>query len=155
MTLPWDTPGLMDRLAALCKEPLTAKVIAEMLSSEFQLDVTRNAVIGRIHRHGLQLHFEPKFKPGSNPGRPRKSKPDKQVKMVKLHVDAPIAPEEAARPSEAEALTIYQLQRGDCRWPLGRTYQRPPYLYCGKQAVFERPYCGEHCVKAYGSNYRP
>jgi len=52
-----------------------------------------------------------------------------------------------------EGLTIYQLRDGSCRWPLGKTYDRPPFMYCGCPALLGRPYCAEHTAKAAGHSH--
>jgi len=142
--IPWEMPELRYRLEVLAQEPLTSKQIAEKLGEEFKLDISRNAVIGYMRRNGLLLHFEPKYKPGT---KAKVKKPGDR--MVKLRVDAPIAPAEAVRPAEAGLLTIYQLQTGDCRWPMAAVMDPPPFMYCGKPALFEKPYCKEHAKKAH------
>ena len=68
-----------------------------------------------------------------------------------VRIDAPIVPYEAVRLAEDNALTIYQLGYGDCRWPLGEAMARPPFLYCGHAAIEGRPYCAAHCAKAYNA----
>lgn len=45
--------------------------------------------------------------------------------------------------------SIYQLNSQRCRWPLGKTNDRPPYDYCGEQTITGSPYCLEHACRAY------
>ena len=62
-------------------------------------------------------------------------------------MDAPIAPRIPTR-RNGEGIDIYQLRENTCRWPLGHTYARPPYQYCGEPAEVGRPYCDKHRRKA-------
>jgi len=138
---PWEsTPGLNERLTELHALTgdlyLSATGIAEALSREFNVTLTRNAVIGRSHRMRLPVR-------GGPPGRKRKQT-EAKPKMVKIRprVDAPIPPPEAKR--AAGALTIQQLGYGDCRWILEPIEAFPPYTYCGAETAEGRSYCPEH-----------
>ena len=35
-----------------------------------------------------------------------------------------------------------------CQWPIGNP-RDPSFHFCGKPAMPDRPYCGEHCAMAY------
>jgi GcrA cell cycle regulator len=146
----WNTPGLNERLRELYARDgsaqLSMSMLADKLNEEFGTHFTRNAIVGRCHRLSLpgrpapiiRSYPQPKSKPGPKP-------------MRIFKVDAPIMPREAVRLPDGNALTIYQLSYGDCRWPLGETFARPPFLYCGEPAIDGRPYCGTHCRQAYNA----
>ena len=131
---PWLIPGLSSRMidlhALAGEKALTMGEIAQKLSFEFEVEITRNAVIGRCRRLGLAA----------------RPSPLPQKKLCKpVRVDAPIAPVEAERLAEDNALTIYQLREGDCKFVLNDLMARPPFLFCGKAAVREgSPWCLEH-----------
>ena len=78
------------------------------------LGVTKNAVIGKVHRLGLT-------KRGS-PIRP-KSKP-------------------------AEVISLAALRPDMCSWPEGEPGTKE-FHFCGELAVPEKPYCADHCRRAY------
>ena len=145
MTVKWDTPGLIARLIELHGyKDLTMTMISEKLSFEFEQEVGRNAVIGRVHR--LKLEKRPSPPP---PGRKPK------LRIRPMIVDAPIAPEPEPKLPEPNVLTIYQLKDGVCHWPLGDVDDRPPFFYCGKPAVREgASYCQVHHEKAHGAPAR-
>lgn len=50
----WQTPGLLDRLTALWTiEHRSASACAAALTAEFEIAVTKNAVLGKLDRLGL------------------------------------------------------------------------------------------------------
>jgi len=138
---PWLLPGINERLLELYAEGHTMRDITEKLNAEFGLDLTRNSIIGRTHRLKLPAREAPVrekvkrvyvYKP-----RPRR-----------VRVDAPIAPDMPAPRGEGTALTIYQLASGDCKWPLGDIQDRPPFLFCGRDAG-DASYCPEHHAEGH------
>jgi len=70
--------------------------------------------------------------------------------MPTIRVDAPIAPIEEPVSPEADGLTIYQLRNGVCHWPDGGFRGKPPFMYCGRKSLPERPYCEKHTRMAHG-----
>ena len=137
----WSLPGITQRLIELHAlggaDHLTMGQIAEKLSAEFKVELTKNSVIGRSHRLKLELRDNVPFVR-------RKATPMPKRKYHR--VDAPIPPVVAA-PRHEGLITIYQLRDGvDCKWPIG-----DPALFCGKQQLDGRPYCIEHVRVAYNA----
>jgi hypothetical protein len=135
------TPAVKDMLELLLGQepPLSYRMVAAELTKQFGVVYTKNACIGM----GRRLRMPPRPSP-------IKKKRDGRFLVPKhVRVDAPIVPKEAWRPEESQALTIYQLGVGDCKWPLGEMMTRPPFLYCGKIAADGLPYCKKHCEIAY------
>lgn len=119
--------------------------------------LTRNAVIGKVHRLGLAGRVM-----GSNPLTPRRVNtviPPKtrraRVRVVAhgaYHGLAVIAPK-----PEPEAIvaipmslrvTIVELKEAMCRWPLGDP-SSAEFRYCGSPAPGVAPYCTHHGKLAY------
>jgi hypothetical protein len=129
------------------KPELPFPIIAARMSETFGVTLTTNACIGKAHRLGLPQR--------GNRGAPRKpythAKKEK-VKMIKVRVDAPVPPPAPPERPEwaAGGLTIYETREGDCKWPLGPTLARPPFVYCGEPSLLGRPYCKTHTDKATG-----
>jgi GcrA cell cycle regulator len=113
--------------------------IATALSKAFNLNITRNACIGKARRLGLPMR-------DATPRLPIEKKLRKRVR-----VDAPIPPsvERLFGSTPADGLTIYETREGDCKWPLGKVEDHPPYMYCGHPAELGRPYCITHTDIAY------
>lgn len=110
-------------LRELWGEGLSASQIADRLG-----DVTRNAVIGKAHRLGLEKRPSPiKRSPEGSPVRKAKtSKP------------------------KPKGATILDLTERMCRWPIGHPGERD-FHFCGKKTVPGLPYCAEHASVAYQS----
>jgi hypothetical protein len=139
----WETmPGLVQRLMELHAlagvQQMSMAAIAGKLSREFNVTISKNAVIGKSRR----LRLPPR--PQGATILTRKPEP-KRVR--KVHI-APIAPPIAPR-CEGAGLTIYQLRDGDCHWPLGATEDRPPFAYCGEPSDIGRPYCVTHYQRGH------
>ncbi|WP_158807726.1 GcrA family cell cycle regulator [Beijerinckia sp. L45] len=141
---------------------------ASRIATELAGGVTRNAVIGKVHRLGLSGRV--KAAAPSNPARPRESAPQSSAR-------APIAPQRAAampmrgnaalavqpRPLAMaqvqrssgdvvpmnEPVTIMELRESSCRWPVGDPTSAE-FRYCGGKATAgEGPYCNYHSRMAY------
>ena len=131
---PWaTTPDLLARLVELYTSPehYSAKEMARMLTREFNVLITRNAVIGKSHRLRMPVRPRP---PAAGP-KIKKSKPRQRSPRPRL-----VTIEKPPRRQSDDLLTIYELGFGDCKFPLGDY----PYLYCGKQSEEGQSYCAEH-----------
>lgn len=121
------------RLRALVAQGYSARQIG------VELGVTRNAVIGKAHRMGLEYTAR---KPA------RVTKPRKRlIKMTRpkaLPIPRPAVPEVA---SPNGPIGIMELTAFTCRWPIG---ERSPYRFCGTTKPAEGPYCREHTAIAVG-----
>lgn len=131
---------------------------ASQIAAELGQGVTRNAVIGKVHRLGLSGRA--KVAPPSTAGRLR-SKP--APKFEERPVPVPIAPVlaipagPAAMPSRPPAdvvipfsnrVTIMELRDTMCRWPLGDPTSAD-FRYCGCRSGPLGPYCEEHARLAF------
>jgi hypothetical protein len=146
---PWDVPGINQRLRELHAlkgaDELSMTEIAEQLNREFKTEFTRNSIIGRCHRINLAR------RPSVFNVHHAKRRQEKMIPINRrVRVDAPIVPEMPVA-DPAAGITILQLSPGACRWPLGDLMtSRPPYLFCGKVAMFDGPYCPAHHDRACG-----
>jgi hypothetical protein len=118
--------GARERLADLRSQGMTFPLIADHINREFGMHVTYPACIGMLHRMTV--------------------KPIEEPVVSEFDLPPPIVPEIPRGP-----VTIYELGRSDCHWPLGKHHDHPPYLYCGLPAFEGRPYCSEHCGIAYNT----
>jgi len=137
-----DWPDVMiNRLTRLHADPQRSfKAIAEQLSREFGVRITKNSCIGKARRLGLKQRAKgtpkPKQKPRSRS--PRAIEPPVET-IVPVRpawtVEPPVLPASSGR------ITIYQLQRGVCHFPFGN---QPPYAYCGNTTTRSSPWCPHH-----------
>ena len=140
---PWIIPGLTQRLIELHATNISMRDVADKLSFDYEVEITRNAVIGRCRRLGLPS------RPSGKPSLPQ----EKTYRIRKrVSIDAPIAPMAPISPvgQDDAPLTIYQLRDGDCHWPLGETFAKPPFMYCGQATEEGFAYCPDHHKRAHG-----
>ena len=144
------TDARIDLLRTSWEQGMTASQIAEILGE----GVSRNAVIGKAHRLGLQARPSP-VKGG-----------DAMIaEVVTESVAAPVAvppppapvvaraplpirkpkPASAAKPARTSLL---DLSEKVCKWPIGHPGE-PDFHFCGKPSATGFPYCMEHCAVAY------
>ena len=143
---PWLKPGIEARLCELHAEGHSFREIAEKLSAEYDVTLTKNAIAGRCHRLCLKLRVKPR---AYGPKEIRKRKPKhrkSEFDMIEIKPIEPIEPEpvEEFKP-HLEGIDLLDLQFDDCRFPFG---EHPHIRYCGKPQ-FRRSYCCEHFEKSY------
>jgi GcrA cell cycle regulator len=130
-------------LRRLWEDGQSASKIAAQLGG-----VTRNAVIGKVHRLGLAGRAR-----GGEEG-PAAAPPSKVVEIEILsHRPAPEFPAPAPAPepvalSVSKRVTIMDLRESMCRWPLGDP-TTPEFRFCGARSITGLPYCTHHAEIAY------
>jgi len=147
------TDERVETLKKLWQEGHSASQIAKTLGG-----VTRNAVIGKVHRLGLSGRAAP-----SQPTRPL-YKPSRPARPATGHESRPqaAAPRRAepslTRPVVSQPLTPYVEAPGTatvltlgtkmCKWPIGDP-SSDEFSFCGRVASDGAPYCVEHARVAY------
>ena len=142
------TDERVEMLRKLWSEGLSASQIAAHLGG-----VSRNAVIGKVHRLGLPGR---KPKDATLARRGQRAPVDRVPKarrrsmfwqslegVAKLPLplaDVPIDP--------TKVKTLQDLEANDCRWPLGDP-QAPTFGFCGCPKLPGLPYCEPHARRAY------
>ena len=107
-TVNWSDDRV-EQLKTLWTEGLSASQIARALGG-----VTRNAVIGKVHRLGLAGRASP-----SRAERPRLPMAPK-VPSVRTHVPAaPVVEEDPLQLEDGSHATVLTISDRMCRWPIG------------------------------------
>jgi GcrA cell cycle regulator len=131
------TPAMLATFRALHRGDGTFEAMAAQMSAIFQLEISRNALIGKARRMELPMRNEA----GSR-------KPARRPKPVVIPrpvaASAPILPPPEPIAPDEEGLSIYQLTGTTCRWPLGKMEDRPPFRFCGEETPIEASYCDKH-----------
>ncbi|MEO0612237.1 MAG: GcrA family cell cycle regulator [Pseudomonadota bacterium] len=131
-------------------EGLSASQIANKMGG-----VTRNAVIGKVHRLGLSGRATP-AKPsrgraveaGPAP-RPVAEKPVPVKPSAPSHpVIEPATVIEPAVLSSGDLTTVATLNRNMCKWPIGDP-AKDDFHFCGQPAQQGKPYCTHHANVAF------
>jgi GcrA cell cycle regulator len=130
-------------------EALREKWTAGKFTSQIarELGTTKNAVIGRGRRIGLEGRASPIIRNPDAPAKPRAPQIARAAPTT-LKVLASITDTLGTRISSAP-----QLSHASCCWPLWGM-GRPTHVYCGANAVLGRPYCPTHARVAYSENRR-
>ncbi|MGJ8564756.1 MAG: GcrA family cell cycle regulator [Alphaproteobacteria bacterium] len=147
------TEDRVEVLTKLWAEGLSASQIATKLGG-----VTRNAVIGKVHRLGLSGRAKP-----SRPAvrrTPAAAKPKTRVaslprtpKVVEVAEQAPPPPVEAKPLPNGEYATILTIRDHMCKWPIGDP-GATDFRFCGRKIKPSEPYCEAHCSVAYQPSRR-
>lgn len=155
---PW-TVERVNSLKALIAEGASASVIAEELGG----GLTRNAVLGKIHRlklspdHGkgrsvIRIKLSPAEKwrrrrdqinarARERRARERAGRPPRSRRP-----SPPVIPPEVAEPTPESAVTLAAVHGPACRWIIGEPNGFDT-LFCGAEPVSERSWCPFHLRK--------
>ena len=150
------TDDRVELLKKLWADGLSASQIAAELGG-----ISRNSVIGKVHRLGLAGRTK---SPAA--AMPRQRKPRSQGTMMRiarpvirgntalaaLHAFEPeLEPEPEVNENIVpigQRCTILELGEGKCRWPIGDP-STPDFFFCGGKTIEGLPYCGYHSRIAY------
>lgn len=144
------TDERVELLKKLWSDGLSASQIAAELGG-----ITRNAVIGKVHRLGLSGRAK---SPSSSTPRPRKARSSGHMIRVQrpqvrgntaLAYDYEVEPEpELLEIPQEQRKTLLQLNERTCRWPVGDPSSND-FFFCGGEAAEDQPYCSSHCRMAF------
>lgn len=157
-----DTPWTDDRVEQLKKlwdEGLSASHIAARLGG-----ITRNAVIGKVHRMGLSGRAR---KPSSTAPRQKRSPRNLTTMVPSFNTTKMPRPPRSAPPVDhadtielpepfecieevpaAQACQLDALNAANCHWPIGDP-READFHFCGGRAAEGKPYCAHHCRISY------
>jgi len=140
-------------------EQLRNFVVAGLTCSQIaaEIGVTRNAVIGKIHRLGLSPG-----RPAAVPARlcPPRGRPPRlpsQRRLLRLQAKATFLADPTAAHNafvdSARRCSLLELAQGKCRWPISDPRARD-FAFCGNDAISGLSYCAGHARMAYQSPAR-
>jgi len=153
----WEAkyPGASEELIACSCKGMTSTQTAAFLSHKYGTRITRNAVIGRWHRMGMQVgkeerirrfraalkeHYKLHPRPSAIARRGQKSGTlqPKNILPEQWLPDSPVG--------------LMDLKNCSCRWPFG-TPGEPDFRFCGRPEADMTadpviPYCREHMAMA-------
>jgi GcrA cell cycle regulator len=132
-------------LRKLWAEGLSASQIAKQLGG-----VTRNAVIGKVHRLGLAGRATPS-RPAKRPvraARPRIIGPTAPRMRPLSNMPHVVIPDlEPLRFEDGKPANVLTLNESMCKYPIGDPTD-PGFAFCGRGAP-NGPYCHDHARLAY------
>lgn len=140
--MPWNEDNV-SRLKDLWDQGLPTAQIGKLLG------FTKNAVVGKAHRIGLERRPSPIRRTSVKPDRKKARSPA----MPKLNFEKTLVTEKHYSPSvttlQPAIRNIFKTtsKRG-CEWPEGHP-DEPEFRFCNKERFEEKPYCLDHCSIAY------
>jgi GcrA cell cycle regulator len=153
------TDERVELLKKLWADGLSASQIAGELGG-----ITRNAVIGKVHRLGLSGRAKapsssvPRQRKPRAPSAFRPARPVSRGNTALAHHALAFLDAEPEAEPEPEFLdniipigqrcSILQLTDATCHWPIGDP-SSPEFFFCGGKTTSSLPYCAYHCRMAY------
>ena len=152
-TSGWTEPRV-EQLKKLWEAGLSASQIAAELGN-----VTRNAVIGKVHRLGLSGRAK---SPSTSVPRPRKARPAQHMMRIsrpvsrgntalaqafEVELEADPIPYDNVVPM-SQRRTLLELTEDTCHWPIGDPGSAD-FFFCGGKSLNALPYCAHHSRIAY------
>ncbi len=137
------TNEMIDQLKQMWKKGFTTNEIAK------ELGVSKNSIIGKVHRLNLTARPSPikkkektpapetNTKVASKPSNPQDSKSQK-ITINPIEVTA----------HKNTCLKLGELDGHTCRWPIGDP-KDDNFCFCGKKVRAGQTYCDEHAAIAY------
>jgi GcrA cell cycle regulator len=160
------TEDRVETLSKLWADGLSASQIATQLGG-----VTRNAVIGKVHRLGLSGRAKPsrpkpakpaaaaRPKPAPKPARAATTATTAAVAKYNAKVEEQLPVSVERPPLEAKPLkdgtyaTILTLTDHMCKFPIGDP-KADEFRFCGRKTEPDEPYCTPHSMVAYQPSRR-
>ena len=140
--MPWDENNVA-RLKELWDQGLPTAQIGKLLG------FTKNAVVGKAHRIGLERRPSPIRRTAVKPDRKKARSPI----IPKLNFESN-SEEIKETPKQQDKfqpvvknLITNNTKRG-CEWPEGHP-DESDFKFCGKERFEDKPYCLDHCAIAY------
>ena len=135
MGQPTWSAELIETAKKCAFEGLSAAQIAKVIGK------TRNAILGKLFRMGINL---PNDHSGHKPATPKQPKP-----KVRSEIFTPRASREDATFSmhlaRCDGVEFFDLKPHHCRWPYGTSN----YYFCGRRRAAGSPYCFGHSQMAF------
>jgi GcrA cell cycle regulator len=148
------TDERVELLKKLWSDGLSASQIAAALGG-----VTRNAVIGKVHRLGLSGRAKSASSAGPRPRKARSSSHILRMARASIRGNTALAHayefETEATPELIDNIipigqrrTLLELTEQTCRWPIGDPGSGD-FFFCGGNPIGGLPYCAYHSRVAY------
>ena len=139
--MPWDENNVT-KLRELWDQGLPTAQIGKLLG------FTKNAVVGKAHRIGLERRPSPIRRTSVKPDRKKARSPV----MPKLKFESTLENPENHKDKlkfqpAVKNLLNTKIKRG-CEWPMGHP-DESDFHFCEKDRFEDKPYCLQHCAVAY------
>lgn len=138
--MPWNDDNVA-RLKELWDQGLPTAQIGKLL------DFTKNAVVGKAHRIGLERRPSPIRRTTIKPDRKKARSPVMPKLNFEKTKEKIYIPEVHTFQPSLKNIFNSNGKRG-CEWPEGHP-EEPEFHFCNKERFEDKPYCLNHCSIAY------
>ena len=136
------TDEQVEELKKLWNKGLTTGEIGKALG------VSKNAVVGKAHRLGLNGRPSPIRRNEEEATAQTEEKPVQTEK--KKAASKTTSSAKNTGKEKKKLFTVNDLTSNSCRWPIGDPKDEG-FHFCGKECLPDKPYCAEHAAIAYVS----
>lgn len=154
---------IVARLTEHWKEGYSCSQIADKLAIEFNIELSRSAVIGKLNRMGMKSNVEvtriknrqaarrTMAKTGKKPAPVLNPKPTRVMSGMFVGGGGNLPPVEPLPKEDvppADLVKFDDLTSQSCRWIYGDV-KDTNHGYCGKQVVPGQSWCSHHCRRVF------
>ncbi len=140
--MPWNDNNVA-RLRELWDQGLPTAQIGKLLG------FTKNAVVGKAHRIGLERRPSPIRRTAVKPDRKKARSPivpKLNFEVAKEEIKDIPKTQQNFQPAVKNLFT--NNVKRTCEWPEGHPDEHD-FKFCGKERFEDKPYCLDHCAVAY------
>ena len=139
--MPWDENNV-SKLRELWDQGLPTAQIGKLLG------FTKNAVVGKAHRIGLERRPSPIRRTAVKPDRKKARSPVMPKLNFENHVENTTNQKESTSFQPMIKNLYNSNQKRGCEWPVGHP-DEIDFHFCNKDRFEDKPYCIDHCAVAY------
>ena len=140
--MPWNEENVA-RLKDLWDQGLPTAQIGKLLG------FTKNAVVGKAHRIGLERRPSPIRRTAAKPDRKKARSPIIPKLNFENNKDENRENSSTNKVFNPRVKNLFfSNQKRDCEWPEGHPDELD-FHFCGKERFEDKPYCLRHCAMAY------
>ena len=147
MSTDWKDKAFIAQLKLLWHEGLSTSQIAK------RMGISKNAIVGKAHRLNLPARPSPILR--GKDGQPYQPKTQKPVRLAGAYKvpnrNGPVAIEAAKAAQAPQPRPLFEpprVSKHPCCWPFGEL-GTPEFRFCEDMALNGKPYCQQHCDRAY------
>ncbi len=139
--MPWDENNVT-KLRDLWDQGLPTAQIGKLLG------FTKNAVVGKAHRIGLERRPSPIRRTAVKPDRKKARSPVMPKLNFETKEENPISVKETSTFQPVVKNIFNSNSKRGCEWPVGHP-DESDFHFCDKDRFEDKPYCLDHCAVAY------
>tara|TARA_Y100001936_G_C15544254_1_gene394133 strand:- start:51 stop:518 length:468 start_codon:yes stop_codon:yes gene_type:complete len=139
--MPWDENNVT-KLRELWDQGLPTAQIGKLLG------FTKNAVVGKAHRIGLERRPSPIRRTAVKPDRKKARSPVMPKLNFENSQEKSVGQKDVNSFQPVVKNIFNNHQKRGCEWPVGHP-DEIDFHFCDKERFEDKPYCIDHCAVAY------